>query len=141
MANGVKLIVVIFASITITACSHPKRVSSDELRSTLTQAVSYAAESETFIDYVLQKRVTKNYARGHLQYLLDELSRSAKETHESIADSSTQEILSEFQSRLDHLVEAVRYATHEQDNAEKLQAAKQQIANARRALEKAKNSL
>ncbi|HWR15016.1 MAG TPA: hypothetical protein VN577_09315 [Terriglobales bacterium] len=141
MANGAKLFVVIFAVVTITSCSHPKRLSTEELRSTLTQAVSFASESETFIDYVVQKRATKSYARGHLQYLLDELSRSAKETHESIAALSTQEILAESQDQLDHLVAAVRYASREQDDPEKLRVAKQQIANTRRALEKAKDSL
>lgn len=141
MINSLQLLAILLIAVTMTSCSRQKTVTSEELRSTLKQAASLASESEAFIDYVLQKRATENYARGHLQFLVDEAKRTAKESYGTAADESTQRILSECQSQLDRLVESLQYANEQSENPDKLQIAKQRVANARKALEKAEGSL
>lgn len=128
-------------SVAITSCSHPKTMSPEELRSTLTEAVSIASESEMFIDYALQKRTTRNYASAHLEYLLEQASQAAKETHESVADAQTQQVKAVCEEQLDRLVQSLSFAHRELDDTDKLRIAKQRIDNARSALDKAKSSL
>ena len=68
----------------LTSCSHGKPISRDELKSKLRSAASIAAETGTFVDYIRQERATDHYAKGHIEYLSSELSRTAKELHEAL---------------------------------------------------------
>jgi hypothetical protein len=124
-----------------TSCSHQKTLSVEDLRSNVTEAISLSAESETFIDYVSQGRATRFYAEGHLEYLLEQASRSAAELHKPVPDSATRPVLSECQNQIDSLVEQLRYVRHELDNPTSLQRAKQQLISVRRTLQSVRGSL
>jgi hypothetical protein len=113
----------------------------EDLRSTLTEAISLAAESETFIDYVAQRRATSKYAEGHLEYLLDKASRSAKEVHQSAPEPAIQQLASECEAQLDSLVDSLRSAHQAHDDPERLQVAKRQVTSIRKLLETVRSSL
>ena len=73
-------------------------------------AASIAAETNTFIDYVEQKRATSQYAKAHLEYLASELRDTTKELSDALppADAEAQfttarEELQALASRLDQL--------------------------------------
>lgn len=73
-----------------TGCSRKKTLTSDDLKSQLTQAISFAAEEEMFVDYVRAGRATSNFAEQHAAYLDAEIQRSADELAKVVPQSGTQ---------------------------------------------------
>jgi len=61
------------------ACSSHKILTSDDLRSELVSANSYASEMEMFIDYVRQGQATKTFAAAHARQLATEIAHSEQE--------------------------------------------------------------
>jgi hypothetical protein len=49
----------------------------EQVRSEIRQGASYAAEAETFLDFVLQGRATARYAHGQAAYLEEAAEESA----------------------------------------------------------------
>ena len=125
----------------LAACSRQRRITADDLRSDLTSAISFAAETEIFIDFVRQGRSTDNYADGHLQYLSDELNRSASELHESTPEAAIAEKAQECRTLLDSLALQVAAVGPILGDPGALSDVRQQIAKTRAALEQAKSSL
>ena len=123
------------------SCSRQKTITTDELRSELTSAVSLAAETETIIDYVAQHRLTHNYALGHLGYLAREAQRSAKELDEASPEPATEQKLAESKEQVASLSKEIAAARASMGNPEALAATKQEIAHTRAAIEKVKASL
>lgn len=108
MYKAAALALVVLA--TLTSCSRQEHLTRDELKSKLRLAASIAAETNTFIDYVEQKRATSQYAKAHLEYLASELRDTTKELSDALppADAEAQftaarEELQALASRLDQL--------------------------------------
>src|SRR5690348_18230940 len=67
-----------------TGCSQKKTLTSDELKSQLTRAISFASEEEMFVDYIREGRATSNFAEQHAAYLDAEIQRSADELAKAV---------------------------------------------------------
>jgi hypothetical protein len=65
--------------LTCTLACGRHEASAKDVRSVLAESASLASESETFIEYVGQRRSTQKFARGHLQYLLIEIEQTYQE--------------------------------------------------------------
>ena len=125
----------------LASCSRHKPVTQEELRSQLASAASFAAETEILIDYVRQHRVTREYARGHIEYVVQAIDRDSKELNEALPGEVSPRALQECKSQLNSLADAVAAAGFSLNNPEALAAAKQRIVTIRKALAKANSSL
>lgn len=124
-----------------TGCSRKKTLTSDELKSQFTQAVSFASEQEMFVDYLRAGRATSNFAEQHAAYLDAEIQRSADELAKAIPASGTQSALQLCRIQLNQLrAELWKVRMHREDkNA--LSADKARVEEIRRDLEQAKSGL
>ena len=124
-----------------TGCSRKKTLTSDELKSQFTQAVSFASEQEMFVDYLRAGRATSNFAEQHAAYLDAEIQRSADELAKAIPASGTQSALQLCRIQLNQLrAELWKVRMHREDkNA--LSADKARVEEIRRDLEQAKSVL
>src|SRR5690348_7569839 len=88
-----------------TGCSRQKTLTSDELKSQLTRAISFASEEEMFADYLHAGRATSNFAEQHAAYLDAEIERSANELAKAVPQSETQAALQRCRIQLNQLRE------------------------------------
>ena len=70
-----------------TGRSRKKTLTSDELKSQLTRAISFASEEEMFVDYIRAGRATSNFAEQHAAYLDVEIHSSADESAKAVPQS------------------------------------------------------
>jgi hypothetical protein len=76
-------------------------------------AASIAAETGTFLDYIRQERATDQYAKGHIEYLSAELSRTAKELHEALPPAGAEGQFTDSRMQVDLLAaELSKLRTH-----------------------------
>lgn len=133
--------ILLTALLLLASCSRQKTVSADELRSDLTEAISVAAEAETFLDYVSQGRATANYAKGHIQYLAEEANRSAKELRQAAPEASTEKVFPRSREQVDSLVHEIDTLRATIDRPQAIADSRQKISSIRAALEQAKARL
>jgi outer membrane murein-binding lipoprotein Lpp len=122
-------------------CSRHKNLTTDELRSELISAKSLAAETEMFLDYVRQKRATKYYAQGHIEYLTDEVERSREELQESSPAQGEEDAVQTLKAQFDALKAELQSVRGRLDDEAALSTAKQHIEGIRRALNEATSSI
>ena len=123
------------------ACSRQKILTKDELRSELTSAKSLAAETEMFLDYVQQRRATKHYAQGHIEYLAEKVKQSRKELHESSPAQGEDKALQKLKAQFDAL-NAELYSIHGRlDDEAALATTKEQVEKILQAIDKANSSI
>ena len=67
----------------LAACACQKRLGKEELTSEIRAGRSVAAESELFVDFVIQGHSMHHYAREHSAYLEDLVQQAAKELEEA----------------------------------------------------------
>jgi hypothetical protein len=103
VSNALRLFLLPPVVLLLASCSRPKTITFADLRSHLLSAISATAEAESFIDYVQQNRSTREFARGHVTYLADEVNRSAEELHESAPGAVSEENLQKCRLGLDAL--------------------------------------
>jgi len=123
------------------ACSRQKTLTRDELRSDLTSAKSLAAEAEMFLDYVQQRRATKHYAQGHIEYLAEEVENSRHELQESSPAQSEEDALQKLKAQFDALNAELRHIRGKLDDPAALATTKEQIEKILRALDEANSSI
>jgi hypothetical protein len=133
--------VAFFAISVLTSCSHQKPISRDELASKLRSADSIAAETSTFIDYVMEGRTTQYYAKGHLDYLLPEVSDISKELRDALPPPGAEARLDNSRKQTQALAAALSKLSRNFDQPEELVREQAQIAAIRRELEQAISSL
>ena len=92
----------------VCGCSHQKTLSHEELRSEAKKAVSYAAETELFVDFIRQQHSTTHYAEGHPTYLEQEIEDSVKELTQSIPEPSDEHTARLLNAALHALSDALR---------------------------------
>jgi hypothetical protein len=136
-------LLLVFALASFTGCSHRKSIDRDDVRSELRSARSFAAESEIFIDFVLQGHAIRRYAAGHSAYLEDAIEESAKELDQGVPQSDAKDSARECQTQLRMLareLSGIRAAIGKADkNA--LVAARGRIRQIRQSLETANSYL
>ncbi|HVX67613.1 MAG TPA: hypothetical protein VHA11_13460 [Bryobacteraceae bacterium] len=81
-------------------CSRGKRIDRDRAQSEIRSARSFAAESEIFLDFILQGHATRHYAEAHAGYLRDAVEQSAKELDTAAAEPDAADSLRECRIRL-----------------------------------------
>ena len=84
-------------------CAHRKSIGYDEARSDLRAVHSLAAESELFIDFVLQGHATRRYAEEQTNYLKGEVARSLNKLNSEVPETAAEPSVRECQARLNEL--------------------------------------
>lgn len=141
LSNTAKMGVLLAILMLLASCSQPKTITRDELRSDLTSAASFAAEAETFLDYVQQGRASREFANGQIAYLSDEVDRSARELRAGDPAAGTEQHLRQGRRELDLLDSVLTALRPRISDPASIAAANKRIANIRKAIEKAKSSL
>src|SRR3954469_15819373 len=98
MSRNHSVILLTLAAAALAGCSH--RISRDQARSEIRQTVSLAAESEMFIDFVLQGHATRSYAEQHAAYLEQAVEQSAKELEQAQPEPGSEDALRECRTQL-----------------------------------------
>src|SRR5690242_13166944 len=88
-----------------TGCSRKKTLTSDDLKSQLTRAISFASEEEMFVDYLNVGRGTSSFAEQHAAYLDAEIQRSADELAKAVPQSGNLSTLERCRIQLNQLRE------------------------------------
>ncbi len=96
---------------------------------------SAATETESFIDFVLQRRATGNYAEGHLSYLADEVQQTSKELHQGKSTTSVESVRQHSAELADALANEIRSAASVTADPQALGSARRRIANIRDAIQ------
>lgn len=97
------VIAVLFAIFFFPGCSGRKSLSSDDVRSEVLSANSYAAETEMFIDYARQGKPTRLFVQGHATQLAEEVKRSKNELDDATPQAGTERAFQECKNELDFL--------------------------------------
>ena len=124
-----------------TGCSRKKTLTSDELKSQLTRAVSFASEEEMFVDYIRAGRATSNFAEQHAAYLDAEIQRSADELAKAVPEQGTQSALRRCRIQLNQLREELWNVRKHREDKNALSTSKARVEEIRRDLEQAKSAL
>ena len=124
-----------------TGCSRKKTLTSDDLKSQLTKAISFASEVEMFVDYLHANRATSNFAEQHAAYLDAEIERSADELANAVPPPGTQSALQRCRMQLNQLREELWKVRIHWDDNNALSTAKAHVEEIRRDLEQAKSAL
>ena len=124
-----------------TGCSRQKTLTSDELKSQLTVAISFASEEEMFVDYLHAGRATSNFAEQHADYLDAEIQRSADELTNAVPQSGTESALQRCRIQLNQLREELWNVRIHREDKNALSATKARVEEIRRDLEQAKSGL
>ena len=125
----------------LTSCSRQKPLSRDELQTKLRSAESIAAETGTFIEYVRQKRATRQYASGHIEYLSSEIGRIANELHASLPPADGAPEFSEGRKQVVALAAELSELRGLIGHPDELAREQDRIAAIRNALQQAVSSL
>ena len=112
----------------------------DQLRSEFVSAISFASEAEALIDYVGQNRGTRNYAKGHVEYLADAIRDSVKELRDGIAPPAVTSQAQVCSTQLNSLASELNVVREELGDATALARSRERIAEIRKVLEKASSS-
>jgi hypothetical protein len=126
----------------LTACTHQKRIGTEELASEIRAGRSVAAESELFVDFFIQGHSTHHYAEQHSAYLEDLVQQSAKKLEETVPEREIETSFRECQAKLNLLaaqILRVHLAIAAHDD-EALLAAKDAIHRIRMSLEQRNSS-
>jgi hypothetical protein len=125
----------------LSACSRHKTLTRDELRSEIVSAKSLAGETEMFVDYVRQKRATKHYAQGHIEYLAEEVENSRQELHQSSPVQGEEDAFQKLSTQFDALNAELHIIHGKLDDVNALTTAKEHIAKIRQALDEANSGI
>lgn len=135
--SGIALLL-IFA---LCSCSGRQKMTVDELRSELISAISFSAETEVFLAYARQRRTTKSFAQGHIEYLSKELERSANKLHTSVPQPGEENAQQRISTLLDALNTELQDLRGRIDQDAELSSAEEHVRRIRLALEQANSSL
>ena len=124
-----------------TACTRTKTLTSEDLKSQLTRAISFASEEEMFVDYIRAGRATSNFAEQHAAYLDAEIQRSADELAKAVPQWRTQAALQRCRIQLNQLRQELWNVRTHRDDKNALSAIKARVEEIRRDLEQAKSAL
>ena len=119
------------------SCSRTKSIDRDQIRSEIRLARSFAAESEMFIDFVLEGRATRPYAEEHAAYLEDAVEQSAKEIEGRATDSVAEDSVRECRAQLAMIARELSGIRGAVSDTNALGGARERIRQIRERLEQA----
>jgi hypothetical protein len=94
-----------------------------------------------FVDYVRQKRATKHYAQGHIEYLAEEVENSRQELHQSSPVQGEEDAFQKLSTQFDALNAELHIIRGKLDDANALTTAKEHIAKICQALDEANSGI
>jgi hypothetical protein len=122
----------------LASCSETNTIHPEDLRSEIRSSISLASETEWFIGQVQEGRITRQFAKTHLDYLSEEVMHSRKELNKSPADSGIAGRLEACRMQLDALGKELATIKADSEDRAGLSVVKKQIAQTRRVLEEQK---
>ena len=141
VSRPAKIVAIFPMLVLLVSCSHPSVISRDELHSILRSSISFTAEAETSLDYVLQGRSTQNFAAGHFHYMAHELEQSVKQLNQSKPSPGAEQAFANSLHDVKNLASELRAISFQTSDSTAIAVAKQRITEIRRALEKTSTSL
>jgi hypothetical protein len=141
VSRRTKIVGILPMLVLLASCSHPSVISRDELHSILRSSISFTADAETSLDYVLQGRSTQNFAAGHFHYMADELEQSVKQLNQSKPSPGTEQAFMNSLQDVKALASELTAISFQTSDSNAISAAKKRIGEIRRALEKTSASL
>jgi hypothetical protein len=124
----------------LAACSR-QSITRDELRSHLVSAISFVAETETFIDHIRGGRSTVGFAKGHAEYLAEETRSLAKDLDGVSADRADADNLAACRQEIGELLKELELVRSEIGVNDALAARRIRLQQIGKAIEKTKASL
>ena len=123
----------------VVGCSRNKSIDRDQARSEVRSALSFVAESEMFLNFVIQGRAPRHYAAEHTVYLEQAIGKSAKELTRAVPESHAKDSIDECQAGLSALARELSgiRTVIPVDDEKALAAALRRITAIRESLEKA----
>jgi hypothetical protein len=94
---------VVAAALWSISCSTGNTLEPDDLRSQVKQGIAFASEEKLFVDRVLEERISQNFARGHLKYLLREVHDAAQQAHGAVPQKAIAPQFEQYQTQMDRL--------------------------------------
>lgn len=140
MRLNLKTLLVMTPVIFLLACGKGQ-TSRQDVRSDLTNSISLASEAETLVRYIGQGRSTYYFAFGHLQYLLDEVNKSAQELSNLNTSPDLKKVMSIDRVQLRLLAIQIENARRHLQQPNVLAASEQKIRGIRMTLVQTKSSL
>ena len=137
------LFVLALAGVSLAGCSRKKPIDRDEAQSKIRSARSFAAESDMFVDFVLQEHSTRRYREGHSAYLEQAVEQSSREFGQTAPEADVENSVRECRSNLGMLareLSRIRAAVSSGDD-DALLAAQAKIRHIRESLERANSRL
>ncbi len=136
-----KVLISLLWVVVLAGCSGTSTLSKEEIRSEVKSALSLAAETTLFIDYIRQSRPTRRYIEGEASYLRDEVKDSVKQFEKALPETGTENSINTCKAQLQLLDRELSSVPVEMGNADALAAAKERISEIRNTLEKASSAL
>ena len=127
--------------VVLAGCSGTSTLSKEEIRSEVKSALSLAAETTLFIDYIRQSRPTRRYIEGEASYLRDEVKDSVKQFDKALPETGTENSINTCKTQLQLLDRELSSVPVEMGKADALAAANERISEIRNTLEKASSAL
>jgi hypothetical protein len=140
-AKVIPAFVLLSALAALSGCSHKHTLNRDEVRSQIRLATSLAAETEMYVDYVRQGRVTRLFAREHAIRLQDTAKELMEELERAEPGPGAGTAVHECRMQLALICRELSNIRAAIGNDEALAAAKERIAKIHRSLERASSSL
>jgi hypothetical protein len=137
--HATRVLLLLALSFPLASCTQRHTLSREDLRSDLASAISIASETEMSIGFVEHEQATSSFARGHFQYLAQQLRDSMKDISGSTPAAGLEQNVRSSQAQIDALSRAL--AALDAKNAASLESAKEQVRAVRKALEDENASL
>jgi len=124
MARWVPILLLALA----TACSRPKQLSAEDVRSGLRKSASLASESQLFVKQAREQRLTTPFAAGHAEYLQKEIKKSLAELSGEPEQPQFKPTLAECNRQLQSLAEQLRLMQSRAGDVRALAEGEQRLA-------------
>jgi len=133
-------IAITLLTLALAGCSH-KTLDSSDLSSTLRATASLAAEADVFIEYLGSGRPTSTFARGHAEYLVEELEDERSDLEGASVAASLRPALERCRTQQEQLGRELRRLQLAVDHSEELPEIAKQIRGIGQAAAQTRRSL
>jgi hypothetical protein len=134
-------LMILIGTAALLSCSGPKTLKKDDVQSELKAAISLAAETQMFIDYIGRTRVSKHYIEGEAGYLRETGKDSVKELENGFPGPGMEAAVRECKSQLALLDRELSQISAEAGKNNELSEASQRVSKIRENLQKAESTL
>ncbi len=133
--------VVVSSVLWLTSCSSTKILQADDLRSQVKQGAAFTSETRLFLDRISEDRVTRNFASGHLEYLLHEVDDAVQQAHHSVPQSTVASQYGQYRSQMERLQQLLANLPNKLSDKSALAEADSELQHIQVALQRTLQSL